>query len=361
MYIKSLSLRDFRNIESARIDFSEGMNVFYGANAQGKTNALEALFISSASKSFRGSRESDMIRFGKDLAEIKTVFFDGKNDCEIKTVLHRDAVKEIFVDGMPVSGSAEYVGRLAAVLFVPSHLLLVSASPEHRRKFCDFAICQSRPVALAVYREYGRILRQKSALLKSGKEIGYTDTDMLDVYNEKLAESCERIFSARKELCEKLSEYACLFYSEMTDGKETLSFDYSSAAKGGSKEEFLSVFNDNKDAEIALGMAYYGVHRDDIKIKINGKAVKEFASQGQQRSVVLSMKLAEGEYLARSRGSMPVFLFDDVLSELDASRRAYILEKIKGRQVVLTSCNEDYFPDAGHVKYYTENGKFVKK
>ncbi len=366
MYIKTLELSSYRNIDYAKIEFCEGLNVFFGDNAQGKTNALEALFLCSATKSFRSSKENNYIGFNSDKAVIKADFFDGKNNCDIEFEFSKNDKRKVLLDGMACEKASDYIGRFLTVVFTPDHLSLVKSAPEERRKFLDLALCQSRPVILNTYKSYKMCLMQKSGIIKNAKETGSFDKVMLEIYNEKLAEYCADIAMARNSLCEKLSEYASDAYYEMAEKNEKLSFEYVRGIKEELcdrervKNAYFELLQSNIESEISAGIPYYGIHRDDIKIKIDGKSAKEFASQGQQRSAVLAMKLAEGDYLCSQRDSMPVFLFDDILSELDDRRRIYILEKIKGKQVILTSCNREYTENTEAVKYFVKNGSFSK-
>ncbi len=363
MYIKKLELSNYRNIERAEIKLENGLNIFYGDNAQGKTNAVEAMFLLSAGKSFKKASSNDFIRFKEERAEVKIDFFDGKNDCDIKAELVRNERKKIFLDGMPCDKTSDYIGKIGTVLFTPDHLSLVNAEPEYRRKFLDLALCQSRTTLLAVYKEYSKLLAEKGAIIRNARENGgKIDLFLIDVYNEKLAVCCEIIANARINLCKKISQYGEVIYKEMTGGKEVISFEYSKSVDGvdNLKEKYFELLKNGFETEKNTGICYYGVHRDDVKIKINGKNAREFASQGQKRSAVLAMKLSEGDFLCESKLTMPIFLFDDILSELDEGRRDYIMSKLKGRQVVLTSCNEEFLKDAESVKINVKNGSFKR-
>lgn len=363
MYINKLRLSNYRNITSAEIELENGLNILYGQNAQGKTNAVEAMFLLSAGKSFKKSTSNDFIKFNENSAEVKIDFFDGKNDCEIKAQLIRNERKKIYLDGMPCEKNSDYIGRIPTVLFTPDHLSLVNAEPEFRRKFLDLALCQSKNTLLAVYKEYAKLLAEKSAIIKNAREKGAKiDMFLIDIYNEKLAVCCEIIANARINLCKKISNYGEAIYKEMTGGKESISFEYSRSVDGEDnlKEKYFELLKKGFETEKNTGICYYGVHRDDVKIKINGKNAREYASQGQKRSAVLAMKLAEGDYLCETKTTMPVFLFDDILSELDELRRDYIMSKLNGRQVVLTSCNEEFLKDTQSVKINVKNGSFMR-
>lgn len=363
MYIKKLKLSNYRNIESLDIELQNGLNIFYGENAQGKTNAVESVFLMSAGKSFKKSNSNDLIRFKENKADVKIDFFDGKNDCDIRAELIRNERKKVYLDGMPCEKASDYIGSIGTVLFTPDHLSLVNAEPEYRRKFLDLALCQSRAALIAVYKNYAKILSEKGAVIKNARENGgKIDTYLIDIYNENLSVCCEIIANARINLCKKISHYGEAVYREMTGGREEISFEYSKSVEGEDnlKEKYFELLKKGFETEKNTGICYYGVHRDDVKIKIDGKNAREFASQGQKRSAVLSMKLAEGDYLCESKGTMPVFLFDDILSELDENRREYIMSKLKERQVILTSCNEEFLKDIKEVKYYVKNGSFTR-
>ena len=363
MYIKNIKLSNYRNIESLDIELQNGLNVFYGENAQGKTNAVESVFLLSAGKSFKKSGSNDFIRFSLDRAEAEISFFDGKNDCDIKAELLRNEKKKIYLDGIPCEKISDYIGRISTVLFTPDHLSLVSAEPEHRRKFLDLALCQSRATLLSVYKEYAKLISEKSTIIKNAREKGFKiDEFLIDVYNEKLSVCCEIIANARINLCKTISKFGEAIYGEMTGGREKISFEYAKSVDGEDnlKEKYYELLKKGFETEKNTGICYYGVHRDDVKIKINGKNAREFASQGQKRSAVLAMKLAEGDFICETKGTMPIFLFDDILSELDENRREYIMSKLHGRQVILTSCNGEFLEKSDGLKYYVKNGSFTK-
>lgn len=362
MFIKELSLRNFRNVEEARLEFTDGINVLCGDNAQGKTNALEGIFLLSATKSFRHTKDADLVLFSKDEGTVSALYEEGGRDEEISTKILSSGKRSFFIDGIPCEKNNDAMGRIITVVFTPDHLSLVKESPDQRRRFLDLAICQAKPVMLSIYREYSQITAQKNAMFKYYKEKGILDKAFLSVLNEKLAKCCEIIAAARTELCGMLSDFASKIYKDMTNQREELDFIYKKSVLDEDElfDGYFELFESKADSEKEMGFCTLGVHRDDVKIKINGKSVREFASQGQQRSVVLSMKLAEGEYLSKKRGSMPIFLFDDLLSELDSNRREFILEKIKGRQVIITSCNEEFHKDAKSNVYRVENGVFTR-
>lgn len=352
MLIKQLTLQRFKNAAEETLDFGEGVNVIYGENASGKTNLLEAMFFFAAGKSFRGCKDRELIRFGEEDARAELRFCRGVEnavDTRMGVFFRKSQKRQITVEGQPVRKLAEYLGLFRAVIFTPDHLHLVKGAPENRRRFLDLAICQSFPRYAASVHEYGRLLQQKNAMLKTEKP----DKQLLTVYNERMAISAAVITLNRFRYLENLAQEAGEVQKEMSAGAEQLDLRYSSqvGAKDGQTAEELrdgyrALFESRAEMEIRRGTALFGPQKDDFAVLINKKDARLFGSQGQQRSAVLALKLAEGELSKRLTGEYPVFLLDDILSELDAGRRGYILSHLSGRQVILTGC-EPELPDAG--------------
>lgn len=363
MKLNSLSVKDFKNAENEKIAFTDGVNIIYGDNAAGKTNLLEAIFLFATGKSFRGSKDKDFIRFGQDTAYIEIEFEEKSGVQKMGIRLFKNQKKQIFRSGVQVTKLSEYLGLFRAVIFTPDHLNLVKGSPEFRRRFIDMAICQSFPRYVASISEYNRIIAQKNAFLKNKID----SDELLEVYNERLACLASIITQNRYKYICRLQKEAEAFQYDMTEGAETLTLEYSSQAGEGfeSVEEirkrYIELFNHKKEQEKLKGISLYGPHKDDFIIYINAKNARLFASQGQQRSAVLSLKLAEGELSKKLTGEYPVFLLDDILSELDAKRKKYILEKTQGKQVIITGCEKEFFSGLENIasrnKIYVENGK----
>ncbi len=346
MQIKKLALCQFKNAVEETLSFSEGINVICGENASGKTNLLEAIFFFAAGKSFRGCKDRDLIRFGEEKASLELLFEsgDGRLETKMGLLLAKNQKRQITVGGVRVQRLAEYLGLFRAVIFTPDHLHLVKGAPECRRRFLDLAICQSFPRYAASLNEYGRLLMQKNALLKTG----VPDKQLLEVYHERMAALAAVITLNRSRYLENLQEAAAVYQKEMSGGTETLELKYSSQGsprEGSSMEElreaYRNVFAGHLETEIRKGTALSGPQKDDFSVLINQKNARLFGSQGQQRSAVLSLKLAEGELSRRLTGEYPVFLLDDILSELDQNRRSYILSRISGKQVILTGCEPE--------------------
>ena len=363
MLIKQLKLHHFKNAAEETLPFGDGVNVICGENASGKTNLLEAVFFFAAGKSFRGCKDRELIRFGEEEAGAELRFSRGvDNAVETKmgVFLRKAQRRQITVEGQPVKTLAEYLGLFRAVIFTPDHLHLVKGAPENRRHFLDLAICQSFPRYAASVHEYGRLLQQKNAMLRGENP----DKHLLEVYNERMAVSAAVITLNRFRYLENLEREAKEVQKEMSSGTELLELRYSSqigAKEGQTAEElrdaYRTLFEARTEMEIRRGTALFGPQKDDFAVLINKKNARLFGSQGQQRSAVLALKLAEGELSKRLTGEYPVFLLDDILSELDAGRRGYILSHLSGRQVILTGC-EPELPDAGvSCKILVEHGE----
>jgi len=348
MQAKHLKLIDYRNNPYSEIEFTEGVNVIYGENAAGKTNILESIFYFASGKSFRSCKDKELIRFGCDAAAAYLKFENKNGETDIGVKLYKNRHREFERNGNPVTRLAEYLGAFRAVIFTPDYLSLVKGQPENRRRFIDLAICQSYPRYVSYLNDYNRLLLQKNALLRSEMSAG-DKMDMLTVYNERMAISAGAISFNRRRFLNGIEELAAIEHGEISSGKEKLALRYNGCAEENTegaeetRQAILKYLNSKADMEIARGISLFGVHKDDFHIFINGKNTRFFASQGQQRSVVLSLKLAEGEMSKRVTGEYPVFLFDDMLSELDAARRGVILKKTAGRQIIVTGCETDYF------------------
>ena len=371
MHLESAVFENFRNIERVSFTFSPGVNIFYGNNAQGKTNVLEGIYLFAGGKSFRHVRERDMICFEKENARVGISYATRERTNKMEIRLFRDAKKQMFKNGVKILRSADFIGNFKSVLFFPDHLSIVKNEPAVRRSFVDGALSQLSPVYLATLLEYGKLLEQRNALLKNHTSYGSSFDITFSVLSERLAECAARITAERAEYLLRLAEIVDTCLSDMTGSAEHVTFEYGTSIGKTPEAELLDIsanaekyrkaFSVNAEKEKILGVTLSGSHKDDIEIKLNGNAAKLFCSQGQQRSIALAMKLAEGEISRERSGELPVFLFDDVLSELDAARKGYILSRLAGRQVIITSCAQSDFDGAlceNAKKIYVENGTF---
>lgn len=364
MRISSVSLKNFRNYKEENIHLSPGINVIFGDNAQGKTNFLEGIHLFSSGKSHRGVGDKELILRGSNFSELTLSFSSERREMESNLRLFTDKRREMKINGVKVNKKKEWLGHFSSVLFYPEELNLVKEGPEERRRFLDQAIGMLRPSYDHYLGLYQNILRQKSRLLRKIEENpSYRKT--LPVWNESLIELGSRIIFYRQSFIDRLSPMADAVQQEITGGKEILSFTYESPFSGLSsidaiKEKFREKQENMFETEIAAAKALIGPHRDDIAFTLSGEAAKTFASQGQQRTIVLSLKLAQTELIFEETGEYPVLLLDDILSELDSNRRNYLTEKIKGKQVIITCTDREFIPDSEGVSYFkSEEGALL--
>lgn len=342
MKVKEISLKNFRSFEKFSCKFSDGTNIIYGENAAGKTNILEGIFVFATAKSFRGGKESEMIRFGENSCESEILFEDRYSENRLKLCFRRNKSKLLLRNSLPVSKVSEYVGQFRAVIFTPDHLNLAKGSPEFRRRFIDMAICQSFPKYVSALNEYSRLCAQKNALLKKNSP---SFLKLLDVYNEKMAYHAGIISVNRQKYIKALSSQSKIFHEEISSGNEELNLEYltnvgcEEYTKEEYAENYIKLYREKREMEIARGMCLFGPQKDDFRIMINGKNSRYYSSQGQQRTAVLCLKLAEGELSKELCMEYPVFLLDDVLSELDDERKKKLLMKIPKKQVIITGCD----------------------
>ncbi len=337
MKASNLELYNFRNYEYENISFSDGVNIIHGENGMGKTNILEAVYYFSYGRSFR-SGGKEVIKDGEKEARISLSFENRERKLESDIKFLSGKRKEIYINEIELKKTSQLLGNFICVLFTPDEMGIIKGMPEVRRKFCDSSIMPLRPNYIKELIKYRNILAQKTALLKSRQY------ETLDIWNEKLAETGSRIMTLRESYIERINQKAREIQNEISGGKEELSLIYNPSVK--SKENYLEKLTEYKEKEKENLFCMVGVHRDDIDIFINGKPAKNYASQGQIRTAVLSLKLAETEIIKEETGEYPVMLLDDILSELDKSRREFLISKIKGKQIIITCTDiENFFND----------------
>ena len=363
MRVNGISLHNFRNYGDETTDFSGGVNIICGENAAGKTNILEAIFYYAAGKSFRNCKDRELIRFGCDSAETEMLFDTPAGQKKMSVSYTKLGKRAIRLGQSPALKTREFMGLFRAVVFTPDHLSLVKGAPETRRRFLDLAICQSFPRYAPTVQEYNRILLQKNALLKTACAGG----ELLDIYNERLSLLAAVITVNRAKYVSRLIPAANGFLSEMSREREELTAVYRSQCGvcGGNQEEvknaYRKLFSAHMADEREKGFCVCGVQKDDVSFYINGKSIRLYGSQGQQRSAVLAMKLAEGELSASLTGDHPVYLLDDILSELDNGRREFILSMLSGRQGIITGCGGEVYDIAGANRICVSDGKILPR
>ena len=341
MYIKKINLKNFRNYEGAELEFSPLTNIIYGNNAQGKTNILEAVYLFAQGRSHRAKTDKELVRFGTDFAGLAIEFEDRNRKYIGKMQILKNGRKAVNINHVNILKLSQLMNYLNVVMFSPEDLNLVKGSPNIRRRFADSAISQLYPSYLAALMEYNKVLNQKNSLLRTNKNSINNVKKTLWIWNEQLAGLAEKIMKARLEFTENISAVAKAIQNDISG--EVLDIQYAPNLKLSdiSKESIYDYLNDHADREIDAVSSLYGIQRDDMEICVDGREAKLFASQGQQRTAALSMKIAQSDYINSVKGEYPILLLDDIMSELDISRRMYLSECIRDKQVLITSTDTD--------------------
>lgn len=372
MRLLSLEVTDYRNIVAANLEPGRELTVICGNNGQGKTNLLEAIWLLTGGKSFRGGKDAELVRRGKTFAVLEAVTQRARKEEQepddpvhvrmtVGTPEAQRPGRYAAVNGAAPKRAAGLAGSFPAVVFDPGHLSLVKGAPEGRRKFVDAALCQLYPGYLTSYRRYVRALQQKNALLRhsaNGQERPYAEKcALLEVLNVELAAQGELLQKKRREYLELMAPIACANYAELSRGAERMQVRYMAQFEPGGLADLLRA---RQHEELRAGQSLCGIHREDIELLLDDQPAKVFASQGQQRSVVLSLKMAEAAAAARITGEHPVLLLDDVLSELDDGRKQYLLTRMKEKQTFVTSCDDTAFLKTDGEVYRMEGGVLSK-
>ena len=406
MKINSIILENFRNYKNLELDFDESRNIIVGENAQGKTNLVEAIYLTAFARSFRTNNSQDLIRFGESSARVSTDITSEDLEKNINIVIRADGKKMIKKDGKAISKTTELLNNVVVIIFSPDDLRIIKDSPERRRSFINRELSQMRPRYYELLKRYNDALRQKNALLKgyfnikkktftradnltlndigqakqdlSGMAPGEVDRsrfdnsrkfneDMLDVFDRQLADAGYELIRYRKEFTEMLSEEAGEIMRKISGGRENLTIEYRTScdfvtAPEG-REILYKQFYHHRDRDIYNGSQSIGPHRDDLEFYINGKDAKKYGSQGQQRTIALSLKLAEIRIARQLLEESPVLLLDDVLSELDLERQRFLVSEIDDVQLFITSAelNEEVIKDLrGGTLFRIEDGTVTR-
>ena len=363
MKLRKLTLYDWRSYGCAEAEFAPGVNLLVGENAQGKTNLLEAIVYLSQGQSFRTRTQAELVRIGAEFADLRAEL-DGEDRTQtLRAVIFASRrPRQLYVGGVKKKSGAELAGILPTVLFCPEDLQVLRAGAQARRRLIDHTLCQLRPAYAAAVLEYGRCLERKSRILRD-RELQPGLMEILPEYNERMARLGARIIFYRARYIQALDEAARACHGEFSGGRETLRLRYQSVSNIGdvfAPEEALYGLlcehqRSHARAELESGQCLSGPHKDDLIAELNGLAVKSYGSQGQTRTAAISIKLAERELMRRNLGEEPILLLDDVLSELDAQRQDYVLNRLGDGQVFITCCETDRVTQLGRV-YRVENG-----
>ena len=358
MQIKKLFLQNFRNYESETFDFSEGLNVLFGKNAQGKTNCAEAVFYLCTGASLRIRHDKQLVRMGAESAKITAEAENRYGKVTIEAEIFENK-REIRVNGSKIAKNAELMGHVNSVFFSPGELRLIQDGPDERRRFMNISISQTSPAYYIALLRYNKILDQRNALLKNPDYSLVLDT--LPIWDEQLCKYAAVIAKKRVEFLQKLAPYAKQMHAFLTDNKEELEVKLDHVYKGGEEEIAQTLqrrLANNYEKDMRLGFTTVGPHRDDLGVTISGIDAKSYASQGQMRTSALALKLAEVQIFKDISGEYPVLILDDVMSELDLPRRKKLLKQISGIQTILTCTHaERVLYGADCKKIRIENGR----
>lgn len=339
MYIESVQLKNFRNYDSLELDLAQGTNIFYGNNAQGKTNILEALYLCGTTKSHKGSRDKDMIQFGKDESHIRMMVKRDELSYRIDMHLKKNKAKGVAINGLPIRKASELFGVVNLVFFSPEDLNIIKNGPAERRRFIDLELSQLDKVYLNDLGNYNRIINQRNKLLK---DISFNSglKDTLDIWDIQLIEYGEKVIQARKKFVSDINEIISEIHKKLTGNQEQIEVIYEPNTGGQSLGD---VIQRNRERDLRMMSTTSGPHRDDICFQVDGIDIRKFGSQGQQRTAALSLKLSEIELVKMLTKDKPVLLLDDVLSELDKHRQNYLLDSIDDIQTLITCTGVDEF------------------
>lgn len=358
MMIKNFRLQNFRNYKDETIEFMPCINILMGDNGQGKTNVIEGIYYLLTGKSYRVQREQELLRWEQIEFHLYGDFLMAQHKVSLESH-YRNKKKIVKVNQIPCQRLSDFVGTINVIFFSPDDLVMIKGGPSERRRFLDLHIAQMRPGHVSLLNSYNKVVLQKNALLKSyiDKSLKYSQ---IQLWNEQIIKFGEKIIRNRVDLTNRLQNVADLSYGNLTSKKETLKVNYIALGNKNVEEaiaRFPQLLKDKLEQEIDRQLVLVGPHRDDIQILLNDKPARLYASQGQQRSIVLSLKLAELELIQQEKGEYPLLLLDDVLSELDRFRRDYLINFIESSyiQTLITMTNAENQFESGTL-YSVENG-----
>lgn len=338
-YIESIKLSNFRNYQALELSFDKGTNIFYGDNAQGKTNILESVYLCGTSKSHKGSKDREIIRFDQEDAHIRMMVKKDTMSYQIDMHLRKNKAKGVAINGLPIKKARELLGVVNLVFFSPEDLNIIKNGPGERRRFLDAELCQLDKLYLTDLAGYNHILNQRNKLLKDM----YLQPNLsatLDVWDMQLVTYGKKVIDKRREFVESLNEIIQDIHKNLTGGTEQIQVLYEPSVDS---RDFEDTLFRNRDRDLRMKMTSFGPHRDDLVVSVNGIDIRKYGSQGQQRTAALSLKLSEIYLVEKLTHDKPVLLLDDVLSELDSSRQNYLLESIHDIQTLITCTGLDDF------------------
>ena len=350
MYIKEIKLKNFRNYNEEKIELNEKTNIIYGDNAQGKTNIIEAIYLSSLGKSFRTKNEKELIKFNENKAEIEVKY--QKKDREGKVNIIIENRKELYLNDIKMKKLSDILGNIYVVIFSPENINILNDDPSKRRKFLDIMISQIKPMYAHILNQYKKVLEQKNNYIKQIKFEGKLKQN-LDIWDEQLAEYSIKINEYRKIFIEKLNKKIEKIHFDATNEKIEIKYKTDVIEK----QKYLNRIKENRENDIRKGYSTIGVHRDDFEIFIKNKDVSIYGSQGQKRTSIISLKLAEAEVIYEEKQEFPIILLDYFMSELDEKRIKGFIENIQNNQVLITCTKKIEFDEKKCKFFKIENAK----
>ena len=356
MYINKIKLQNFRNYNEQEIILNKSINVFYGDNAQGKTNILEAIFLCTFGKSFRTNKEKELIKLGKDNANVIIEY--EKKDRDGKISISISDKKQILVNGIKIKKLSELLGNINIVIFTPDDINILKGGPALRRRFLDMMIGQLKTNYVYTLNMYIKTLEQRNNYLRQIKEENKPE-NLLDIWDEKLIEYADIIYKYRKEFIDKIKKKINIIHKKITDEKEEINIQYISNCE--SKEVYSELLKQRRKLDIIKGFTTKGIHRDDFEIYINNKELSIYGSQGQNRTAILSLKLSELQVIYDEIEEEPILLLDDFMSELDINRRKNFLNNINNTQVIITCAEKIEFlkENVDYCLYQVKEGEII--
>lgn len=358
MYITNLKLVNFRNYKNLELKLDKNINVFFGNNAMGKTNILEAIYMTAITKSYRTTKENEIINFGESYSNIFVDYVDKLDrKSKVQVYIEDNSKKRIKEDDIDVKRLSDFIGKYTVVVFSPESLDIIKGSPKNRRKFIDVLLSQISKAYLVKLQEYNKVLAIKNSVLKNEK----IDKDYLDILDEKLAEYIKYVVEERQKLIAKINVYASKIQNDLTNGKEKIYIKYVSDFLELGIEDIISLLKKNRFQDILKKSSTKGVQRDNFEVYVNDLEVGTYGSQGQKRTALLTLKLSELEILKDEKEDTPILLLDDVLSELDNSRIEYLLKYIESYQTVITTTEIDTLKHLCNISFYKVLGGKVEK
>lgn len=348
MYIKRIELQDFRNYAKLEASFSEKVNIFIGNNAQGKTNLLEGIYMNAMARSFKTSKDKELIRFGREFCRVRITSFYDDDDHVTEIVINKDGRKGVKLDGVRINRTSELLDRIFIIVFSPEDMKIVKDEPEKRRRFIDRELCQVKPGYFSDLSNYKKVLKQRNTYLRES----VIEPSILDIWDRELSRYGAHIIVRRRQFIERIDKISREIHGRISGGRENLGLRYETSfdipeedgEKKGSylshvEQAFYDMLVKRRKEDMENRSTGRGPHRDDLKISADDIDLRKFGSQGQQRTAALSLKLSEIRLIEEEMGEKPILLLDDVLSELDNDRQTYLINSLGGNQLFITTAD----------------------